>query len=94
MAVTVIVIILFYFLAKGFSKVVKWVILRKVKEQSIKDIIDQIVFAVVFIIGFFFALVGMDLDKVFTSVLAGAGLVGLVGLALHGTLSTTVSGFI
>jgi small conductance mechanosensitive channel len=27
-------------------------------------------------------------------VLAGAGLVGLVGLALHGTLSTTVSGFI
>ena len=95
MAVAILVMILFYFLAKGLSKVVKRLILRKVKEQAIKDIIGQIVFAVILVIGFFVALGVMDLDKVLTSVLAGAGVVGLaIGLALQGTLSNTVSGFI
>lgn len=94
-AVAIIVLIVFYFLARGFSKLVKKLILRRVKEQSIKDIIGQMVFAFVLILGFFVALGVMDLDKVLTSVLAGAGVVGLaIGLALQGTLSNTVSGFI
>ena len=45
-------------------------------------------------IGFFVALGVMQLDKVLTSVLAGAGVMGLaIGFALQGTLSNTVSGF-
>ena len=69
--------------------------LKKVKEESIKQIIGQITYAIVLLIGFFVALGVMDLNKVLTSVLAGAGVVGLaIGLALQGTLSNTVSGFI
>lgn len=95
MAVAILVLVVFYFLAKGMSKVVKRLVLRRVKEQSIKEIIGQIVFAVILIIGFFVALGVMDLNKILTSVLAGAGVVGLaIGLALQGTLSNTVSGFI
>lgn len=93
--IAIIVLIIFYFIARGVSKVVKRLILRKVKEESVKQIIGQMVFALTLLIGFFVALGVMDLDKVLTSVLAGAGVVGLaIGLALQGTLSNTVSGFI
>ncbi|MGJ8666051.1 MAG: mechanosensitive ion channel family protein [Patiriisocius sp.] len=93
--IAVLVIVLFYFIAKGLRKVIKRVLLSKVKEESVKQMIGQIVFAVVLLLGFFVALGVMDLDKVLTSVLAGAGVVGLaIGLALQGTLSNTVSGFI
>jgi small conductance mechanosensitive channel len=93
--VAILAIIIFYFTAKGLSKLVKRVVLRKVKEESVKQMLGQITFAVVLLIGFFVALGVMELDKVLTSVLAGAGVVGLaIGLALQGTLSNTVSGFI
>lgn len=46
-------------------------------------------------IGFFIALGVLDLDKVLTSILAGAGVLGLaIGLALQGTLSNTVGGVV
>jgi small conductance mechanosensitive channel len=93
--VAILAIIIFYFIAQGLSKLVKRVVLRKVKEESVKQMLGQITFAVVLLIGFFVALGVMELDKVLTSVLAGAGVVGLaIGLALQGTLSNTVSGFI
>ncbi|RDK85251.1 mechanosensitive ion channel family protein [Marinirhabdus gelatinilytica] len=93
--VAILVMVLFYFLARGISRLVKRLILKKVKEESIKQIIGQITYAIVLLIGFFVALGVMDLNKVLTSVLAGAGVVGLaIGLALQGTLSNTVSGFI
>ena len=44
---------------------------------------------------FFIALGLLNLDKLLTSILAGAGVAGLaIGLALQGTLSNTVSGVI
>tara|TARA_A100000171_G_scaffold53129_1_gene77405 strand:- start:10285 stop:11211 length:927 start_codon:yes stop_codon:yes gene_type:complete len=91
----ILLVVLFHFLAKGASRVMKRLVLKKVKEESIKQIIGQITYAIVLLIGFFVALGVMDLNKVLTSVLAGAGVVGLaIGLALQGTLSNTVSGFI
>ncbi|MDX1463017.1 MAG: mechanosensitive ion channel family protein [Marinirhabdus sp.] len=93
--VAILVMVLFYFIARALSNLVKKLVLRRVKEESIKQIIGQITFAVVLLIGFFVALGVMELDKVLTSILAGAGVVGLaIGLALQGTLSNTVSGFI
>jgi small conductance mechanosensitive channel len=91
----ILVVVLFFFLAKGASKLMKRLVLKRVQEESIKQIIGQITYAIVLLIGFFVALGVMDLNKVLTSVLAGAGVVGLaIGLALQGTLSNTVSGFI
>ena len=93
--VAILVMVLFYFIAKGLRSLVKKLLLQKVSEESIKSMIGQIVFAVTLLIGFFVALGVMELDTVLTSILAGAGVVGLaIGLALQGTLSNTVSGFI
>ncbi|QIE58442.1 mechanosensitive ion channel family protein [Rasiella rasia] len=95
LVVAILVLVLFYIIARLLSKFVKRLVLRRIKEESIKQIIGQITFAITLLIGFFVALGVMELDKVLTSILAGAGVIGLaIGLALQGTLSNTVSGFI
>lgn len=93
--VAILVMVIFYFLARILRKFARKVLLKKLHEESIKQMIGNIVFAVTLLIGFFIALGVMELDKALTSILAGAGVVGLaIGLALQGTLSNTVSGFI
>lgn len=91
--VAVLVFILFWILAKYVSKFIRRIMMRSVTQQSIKVMAGKTAFAVTVLIGFGLALGIMDLDKVLTSVLAGAGVVGLaIGLALQGTLSNTFSG--
>ncbi|WP_100616239.1 mechanosensitive ion channel family protein [Confluentibacter citreus] len=90
-----IVIVAFYFIAKGVRNVLQKFLLTKIGQKSIQDIIAKIVFISVLLIGFFVALGVLDLNKVLTSVLAGAGVVGLaIGLALQGTLSNTFGGIV
>lgn len=92
-AVAILVIVIFYFIARGVKKLSYKILFKKISDQAIRQMMSKIVYAVVFIIGFFIALMVLQLDKVLTSVLAGAGVVGLaIGLALQGTLSNTVSG--
>lgn len=92
-AVAILVMVLFYFAARIISKFSRRVLLKRINEESIKQMLSKIIFALVILVGFFIALGVMELDKVLTSVLAGAGVVGLaIGLALQGTLSNTFSG--
>ncbi|WP_347372590.1 mechanosensitive ion channel family protein [Aequorivita sp. Q41] len=92
-AVAILVMVLFYFIAKGIKSLSYKVLFRKVNDESVKQMLSKIIKAIVILIGFFIALGVMQLDKVLTSVLAGAGVVGLaIGLALQGTLSNTFSG--
>jgi len=91
----ILVMLLFYFLARGIRKLLRRTILRKIAQVSIQEIIAKVVFVIIILIGFFIALGVLDLDKVLTSILAGAGVVGLaIGLALQGTLSNTFGGLI
>jgi len=91
----ILVMLLFYFLARGIRKLLRKTILRKIAQVSIQEIIAKVVFVIIILIGFFIALGVLDLDKVLTSILAGAGVVGLaIGLALQGTLSNTFGGLI
>ena len=91
--VAILVIFLFWIIAKYVSKFVRKVLMRHVRQDSIKVMAGKIAFAITVLIGFFLALGIMDLNKVLTTVLAGAGVVGLaIGLALQGTLSNTFSG--
>ena len=90
----ILTMVLFYFIARGVRKLLRKYLLKHIGQKSIQDIIAKTVFVTVILIGFFVALGVMDLDKVLTSILAGAGVLGLaIGLALQGTLSNTVGGF-
>ncbi len=94
LVVALLVMVVFYFVAKGLKKLSQKVLFRKMVDESIKQVLSKLIFAVVILVGFFVALGVLQLDKVLTSVLAGAGVMGLaIGFALQGTLSNTVSGF-
>ena len=89
------IMVLFYFIARGIRKLMQKFLLNRISQQSIQDIIARFIFLAVILVGFFIALGVLELDKVLTSILAGAGVVGLaIGLALQGTLSNTFGGLI
>jgi small conductance mechanosensitive channel len=90
-----VVFILFVFVAKYVGKILERITRNQISQDSIRLMVVKVVKAVVILIGFFIALGLLNLDKVLTSVLAGAGVVGLaIGLALQGTLNNTFSGLI
>jgi len=91
----ILVFIIFIFLAKYTGQLLSKLLGKRVKQDSIRQITVKVSKAIVILIGFFIALGILDLNKVLTSVLAGAGVVGLaIGLALQGTLNNTFSGII
>lgn len=93
LVIAIVVLIVFWFLAKFISRISRKYFLRESTQESIKDISARIIFGLVFVLGFFLALGIMELDQLLTSILAGAGVAGLViGLALQATLSHSVSG--
>ena len=91
----VIVFILFVFAAKYLGKLLDKLLRFKVRQASIREITIKIMKVIVIAIGFVVALGLLNLNTVLTSILAGAGVVGLaVGLALQGTLNNTFSGIL
>jgi len=90
-----VIFVIFIFIAKYAAKLADKLLRRKGSQDSIRQITTKVVKIVIILLGFFVALGLLNLDKVLTSVLAGAGVVGLaIGLALQGTLSNTFSGVI
>lgn len=91
----ILVFILFVIGAKYIGKILGKILRYKVKQDSIREITIKMVKVLVIALGFFVALGLLNLDTVLTSVLAGAGVVGLaIGLALQGTLNNTFSGIL
>lgn len=89
------VFFLFIVASKYIGKLLGKLLRFKIAQDSIRQITIKIVKVVVIAIGFFIALGLLNLDTVLTSVLAGAGVVGLaIGLALQGTLNNTFSGIL
>ena len=84
-----------YFIAKYVNILVNKLVSKQVEQDSISQIIARISATVVVFGGLFLALGIMNLGKALTSLLAGAGVAGLViGLALQGTLSNTIAGIV
>ncbi|MEX2350412.1 MAG: mechanosensitive ion channel [Flavobacteriaceae bacterium] len=93
--IAILVFVIFWYLGKYTSKLMSKYLLNRAGQESVKRIISRAAFIIIVIIGFFISLGILDLDKVLTSVLAGAGVIGLaIGLALQGTLNNTFSGLI
>ncbi len=84
-----------YFISKYISKWVYKLVKNRVSQASIANMISKISAIVVVAAGLFLALGILNLSKMLTSLLAGAGVAGLaIGLALQGTLSNTFAGIV
>jgi len=89
----ILVFAIFIFIAKYAAKLIDRLLRAKGSQGSIRQITTKVIKVVIILIGFFVALGLLNLDKVLTTVLASAGVVGLaIGLALQGTLNNTFSG--
>ncbi|PIK14789.1 mechanosensitive ion channel family protein [Halobacteriovorax sp. JY17] len=82
-------LVLAHFVKKAFTKVIK----RISKSQTIRDLFGSIIYLTILTIGLFISLEILHLDKTVTSLLAGAGVIGLaLGFAFQEIASNFVSG--
>ncbi|OBX24788.1 small conductance mechanosensitive channel [Gelidibacter algens] len=95
LALAIIVMIIAYFSAKYVSKLMLKLVGSRVRQKSVGNIIARLTTVFVVFVGLFLALGILNLSQTLTSLITGAGVLGLViGLALQGTLSNTISGIV
>ncbi|MGM0635179.1 MAG: mechanosensitive ion channel family protein [Bacteroidota bacterium] len=87
--------IIFLVIAKYLGQALDKIIKKTKAQDSIRVVSVKVFRVIIVLIGFFLALGILNLDKVLTSILGAAGVLGLaIGLALQGTLNNTFSGVI
>lgn len=95
LVLAILVFVVAFFIARYVSKFMEKLVSRRVEQKSISLVVSRIASVITVLVGLFLALGILNLSQALTSLLAGAGVVGLVvGLALQGTLSNTVSGIV
>jgi small conductance mechanosensitive channel len=91
--VAVIVFLLFYLAGKLLKRALYRPLHRLSQSQALVDLVINLVFIGFVMAGFFVALSVMQLDKAVTSLLAGAGIVGLaIGFAFQDIAANFISG--
>lgn len=95
LVIAIMVMIAAYIIAKYAYKLAFKLTSKRVKQLTIINMISRLTYIMVIMAGIFLALGVLDLSKTLTSLITGAGVLGLViGLALQGTLSNTISGIV
>ncbi len=93
--VAIIVIVATIFISKGLRKVFSKIIEKFSKNTAVNKLFSSSLTIITFVIGFFVALSVLELDKAVTSLLAGAGVVGLaIGLAFQEPILNVFSGIV
>lgn len=89
----ILVLIVFYFLAKAIKVGINRALSRLVDNKNILELAAQIIFYVIMLVGTFVALGVLNLDKTVTSLLAGAGVIGLaLSFAFQDLATNFISG--
>lgn len=93
--IALIIMVSVYVTARYVKKITRNILTRFSVERTINNLVSSIITTVFVLLGFFVALHVLHLDKAVTSLLAGAGLVGLaVGLAFQDPIINTISGIL
>lgn len=91
--ISLIVIVIFVMVAKAFKKSVKKIISKVQVNKSVSNLIEICSFYAVMAVGLFASLEILGLEKAVTSILAGAGVLGLaLGFAFQEIATNFVSG--
>ncbi|MEQ8908320.1 MAG: mechanosensitive ion channel [Vicingaceae bacterium] len=93
LALAVVILISFYFLARIVKNIVGKMMHRVSGNLSLNHLVENIMYFTVIVIGSFIALDVLELEKTVTSLLAGVGVLGLaLGFAFQDTAANFVSG--
>lgn len=93
--VAIIVLFISFYVARMVNRWVVKLASKKIPQDSISNLIGRIAAVIVVSVGLILALGALDLSKTLNTLLAGAGISGLIiGLALQGTLSNLWSGIV
>lgn len=91
--IAIIILIFSYTLSQKSKAWIDKLLRKQIKQHSIRNLIASVTSITLFGIGLFLSLSILDLDQALTTLLTGAGVMGLaIGLALQGALSNTFSG--
>jgi len=91
--VALITLVIFYFVGRGLKQVINRHLVRFTNNKSATNILANLIFAIVFMVGFMISLSFLKLDEALTGFLAGAGIVGIaLGFAFQETAANFISG--
>jgi len=91
-AIALVVLIISYFASRAINRFVYKTIGGKIKQESVRNLVSRIASAFIFLIGLYFAMTILKFDDTLKTIVSAAGVSGIVvGLALQGTLSNTIS---
>jgi small conductance mechanosensitive channel len=94
-AIAIVVMIAAYFISKAMTSFITKVIGKKIEQKSVRNLVSRLVASFTFLIGLYFAMTILKFDDTLKTIVSAAGVSGIVvGLALQGTLSNTISGVV
>ncbi|WP_339923443.1 mechanosensitive ion channel domain-containing protein [uncultured Cyclobacterium sp.] len=94
LVLAIVVLIAFVFAGKLIRNLSEKLLNRAINNQSLTSIISKVIYVMVVTIGAFAALTLLDLDKTVSSLLAGAGIIGLaLGFAFQDIATNFIAGF-
>ena len=94
-AIAIIVLFIAYFASRAMNSIVNKTIGKKISQKSVRDLASRVASAITILLGLYFAMTILKFDDTLKAIVSAAGVSGIViGLALQGTLSNTISGVV
>lgn len=95
LALALLVLIVFYVVGKMLQKFVRTLLEKATTNKTVIDLAETVMSVIIIGIGLFFALSILNLDGTVTSLLAGAGIIGLaLGFAFQDIAANFISGLL
>ncbi|WP_299059590.1 mechanosensitive ion channel family protein [uncultured Polaribacter sp.] len=94
-AIALVVLIIAYFASRAMNSIVNRTIGKRIRQKSVRDLVSRVASAITILVGLYLAMTVLKFDDTLKTIVSAAGVSGIViGLALQGTLSNTISGVV
>ncbi|MEO9570216.1 MAG: mechanosensitive ion channel family protein [Polaribacter sp.] len=93
--IALIVVVVAYFGSRIINNLISKTLANKIQQESVRNLVSRVSSALIFLLGLYIAMTVLKFDDTLKAIVSAAGVSGIVvGLALQGTLSNTISGVV
>lgn len=94
-AIALLVIFIAYYASRAINTFISKYLGKRIKQESVRNLVSRVASAFIFLTGLYIAMTVLKFDDTLKAIISAAGVSGIViGLALQGTLSNTISGVV